>query len=111
MQISKLKQVQFIRPSKMWKHICYWSDRRDHFVKFCFVLDKRLFKDVSSFIFHHFRKAKRAARAHSISEEGKFGTTYTGAGKPHDRNMKNSRKSRSGLGRGLPKKGELKCKN
>lgn len=50
------------------------------------------------------RKAKRAARANSISEEGRFGSTHAGPGTKNC--MKNSRKSRSGLGRGLPKKGE-----
>ena len=58
------------------------------------------------------RKAKRVNRTVSLSEEGKFGgsggatskAAATGASM-----MKNSRKSRSGLGRGLPKKGEGTC--
>jgi len=61
------------------------------------------------------RRLKRISRAHSISEEGKFGSTHSGAGGvggaqasvgSGQRSGKNSRKSRSGLGRGLPKKGE-----
>ncbi len=58
------------------------------------------------------RKAKRLGRAHSISEEGRYGSTHAGAGGAvgggggaSNRTYKNSRKSRSGLGRGLPKKG------
>ena len=51
------------------------------------------------------RKGKRAARANSISEEGRYGSG--GGGVPLAKaNLKNSRKSRSGLGRGLPKKGK-----
>ncbi len=49
------------------------------------------------------RKARRVNRAYSIGEEGKFGSSHHGAA---ERNLKNSRKSRSGLGRGLPKKGK-----
>eukprot|EP00095_Tigriopus_kingsejongensis_P008042 maker-scaffold201_size263271-snap-gene-1.26 protein:Tk08042 transcript:maker-scaffold201_size263271-snap-gene-1.26-mRNA-1 annotation:"programmed cell death protein 4" len=46
------------------------------------------------------RKHRKATRAHSISEEGKFGSTAIVG--PVG---KNSRKSRTGFGRGLPKKG------
>ena len=57
------------------------------------------------------RKAKRAAaaanRGNSISEDGKFGGSGMMALNGSSRSMKNSRKSRSGLGRGLPKKGDL----
>ena len=62
------------------------------------------------------RKAKRVNRTVSLSEEGKHGgsggaaATANGAAAAaannNSRMMKNSRKSRSGLGRGLPKKGE-----
>ena len=62
------------------------------------------------------RKAKRVNRTVSLSEEGKHGgsggaaVTANGAAAAaatQSRMMKNSRKSRSGLGRGLPKKGEM----
>ena len=56
------------------------------------------------------RKAKRVNRTVSLSEEGKFGgsggAAASTAAATGARMMKNSRKSRSGLGRGLPKKGE-----
>ena len=60
------------------------------------------------------RKAKRVNRTVSLSEEGKFGgsggaaspSTAAAAMATGTRMMKNSRKSRTGLGRGLPKKGE-----
>ena len=56
------------------------------------------------------RKAKRVNRTVSLSEEGKFGGSGGAASATAvatgNRMMKNSRKSRSGLGRGLPKKGE-----
>jgi programmed cell death protein 4 len=50
------------------------------------------------------RKAKRFNRSVSISEEGKFGSGSSIRGGPSLRG-KNSKKSRTGLGRGLPKKG------
>ena len=55
------------------------------------------------------RKAKRVNRTVSLSEEGKFGGSGGATSKAMATGasmMKNSRKSRSGLGRGLPKKGE-----
>ena len=59
------------------------------------------------------RKAKRVNRTVSLSEEGKFGgsggAAASTAAATGARMMKNSRKSRSGLGRGLPKKGEGTC--
>jgi hypothetical protein len=58
------------------------------------------------------RKAKRINRTLSLSEEGKFGSSGQGASRAEARNMKNSKKSRSGLGRGLPKKGKRRhCKS
>lgn len=64
------------------------------------------------------RKHRKGQRAHSISEEGKFGSTKGAAGAgpggalsvvPNGpvRTAKNSKKSRTGFGRGLPKKGEI----
>ena len=59
------------------------------------------------------RRAKRAGmareRAYSTSEGGpdKFGSILNGTHGPNQRSGgKNSRKSRSGFGRGLPKKGD-----
>jgi len=51
------------------------------------------------------RKAKRVNRTVSLSEEGKFGGSGGEAAAAGARMMKNSKKSRSGFGRGLPKKG------
>ncbi|XP_059084120.1 programmed cell death protein 4-like [Tigriopus californicus] len=62
------------------------------------------------------RKHRKGQRAHSISEEGKFGSTKGAAGTAPGgplslvpnapvRSAKNSKKSRTGFGRGLPKKG------
>ncbi len=57
------------------------------------------------------RKAKRPNRdrAYSVSEGGKFGSgsTLVPVTGPA-RVLKNSRKSRNGMGRGLPKKGKVK---
>lgn len=49
---------------------------------------------------------KRALRAHSISEDGRFGGASGMPPNSERAMLKNSRKSRSALGRGLPKKGE-----
>ena len=56
------------------------------------------------------RKAKRVNRTVSLSEEGKFGGSGGEAAAAGARMMKNSKKSRSGFGRGLPKKGERTTK-
>ena len=56
------------------------------------------------------RKAKRPSRATSICEEGKFGSSNNSSAAPTvavNRCNKNLRKSRSGMGRGLPKKGNF----
>ena len=56
------------------------------------------------------RRAKRAGmprdRAYSTSEGSHFAPSTGGPKEPPSRSAKNSRKSRSGFGRGLPKKGK-----